>query len=113
MIASGIANAIYPIDNNATFEQIAKWNSIYEPIMKISPITLYGETIQSLLMPDVQNVTARLMIIYGDYSSSLIPLPLRESLISVWPQIVTLIALSAVCFAISYIRFMREEIRAT
>lgn len=113
MIASGIANAIYPVDQNATFEQIAKWTSIYEPIMKISPITLYGETIQSLLMPDVQNVTARLMIIYGDYSSSLIPLPLRESFISVWPQIVTLIALSAVCFAISYIRFMREEIRAT
>ncbi|MCX8127073.1 MAG: ABC transporter permease, partial [Dehalococcoidia bacterium] len=31
----------------------------------------------------------------------------------VWPQLVALIALTALCFVIGYIRFMREEIRST
>ena len=113
MLANGIASSMVPITDSSSIELISKWDSIYSPIMHISPITLYGETVQSLLMPDMQNVTARLMMMYGDYSSSLVPLPMRESLISVWPQMVTLIALSAICFAISYIRFMREEVRAT
>lgn len=113
LIANGIANTVVPIDQNSTMEQMSKWNSIYSPIIHISPITLYGETVQALLAPDLENITALMMMMYGEYSSSLIPLPLRESLISVWPQMVTLIALSAVCFAISYIKFQREEIRST
>ena len=40
------------------------------------------------------------------------PLPLQDSLLLVWPQMVTIIALGAICFAASYIRFMREEIRS-
>jgi len=30
----------------------------------------------------------------------------------VWPQIVTLIALMLICFAISYVVFMKQEIRS-
>jgi ABC-2 type transport system permease protein len=41
------------------------------------------------------------------------PLPLVQSLLLVWPQLTSLIALTALCFAGSYIIFMREEIRAT
>jgi ABC-2 type transport system permease protein len=40
------------------------------------------------------------------------PLPVAESLMLVWPQIVGLLALTAVCFAIAYTKFMTEEIRA-
>lgn len=113
LLATAIANGIVPITDSSSVEQISKWDAIYSPIVHISPITLYSETVQSLLLPDLQNVTARLLMYYGEFSSSLVPLPLRESLLSVWPQMVTLIALSAICFAISYIRFMREEVRAT
>jgi len=31
----------------------------------------------------------------------------------VWPHITGLIGLTAVCFAVSYVLFMRQEIRAT
>src|SRR5215208_995358 len=38
--------------------------------------------------------------------------PLAQSLLLVWPQVSGLIALTCLCFAASYIRFMRQEIRA-
>lgn len=41
------------------------------------------------------------------------PLPLGQSFLIVWPQLVGLIALTSICFAVSYIIFMRREIRAT
>ena len=41
-----------------------------------------------------------------------IPLPIDQSLGLIWPHITTLFGLVAVCFGISYIIFMRAEIRA-
>ena len=40
------------------------------------------------------------------------PLALDQSLNLIWPHITTLFGLVAVCFGISYIIFMRAEIRA-
>jgi len=40
------------------------------------------------------------------------PLELSQSILVVLPYIITLIAISTVCFAISYIVFMRQEIRS-
>ena len=39
-------------------------------------------------------------------------LPFGQSLLLVWPHLVCMVALTAVCFAVSYIGFMRQEIRA-
>ena len=40
------------------------------------------------------------------------PLPLLQSILIVLPYIISLIALTVVCFAISYTVFMRQEIRS-
>jgi ABC-2 type transport system permease protein len=40
------------------------------------------------------------------------PLALGQSLNLIWPHVTTLFGLVAVCFGISYIFFMRAEIRA-
>jgi ABC-2 type transport system permease protein len=40
------------------------------------------------------------------------PLPFSESLILVWPQIVGLIAPVILLFALTYVIFQRQEIRA-
>jgi ABC-2 type transport system permease protein len=40
------------------------------------------------------------------------PLPLGQSLLLVWPQITGLIAATILCFVLSYISFMRREIRS-
>ena len=39
-------------------------------------------------------------------------LSLDQSFILVWPQVVALVALTVACFAIAYVRFMRQEVRA-
>jgi len=114
MIAGYIANAVVPIDQNSSIDLIAKNDSIYRMISRISPGTLYGEATQVLLMPELGNPSSTLMMI-SIYTAGLIPgsLSLGQSFIVVWPQIISIIALAAICFAISYIKFMREEIRAT
>ena len=40
------------------------------------------------------------------------PLPLGQSLLIAWPQIVSLIASTIVLFVIGYIIFQRQEVRA-
>ena len=83
-------------------------------LMQINPIYLFWESARVLLDP-----TARTLGQLAGASSSsvayMLPsaLPAGQSLVIVWPHIVSLIALTAICFAASYIRFMREEIRST
>ena len=38
--------------------------------------------------------------------------PLDQSLLIIWPQFVGLIALTAGAFAVAYVSFMRQEVRA-
>jgi ABC-2 type transport system permease protein len=114
MIAGAIAGAVVPVDQNSSLELITRNDEIYRAISRVSPSTLYGETIQVLLMPELGNPSSTLMMI-SIYTAGMIPtpLPLGQSLLIIWPQLTTLIALTALCFALSYIKFMREEIRAT
>jgi len=41
------------------------------------------------------------------------PLSLSQSLLLIWPYLTIMVSLSVVCFGISYVLFMRQEIRAT
>ena len=74
-------------------------------IMQHSPLTLFWQVITMLLNP-----SARLL---GQAIQTPSPLSLDQSLLLVWPHLVSIIALTVICFAISYVRFMREEIRST
>jgi ABC-2 type transport system permease protein len=114
MIAGYIANASVPITQNSSADLLAQNDNLYRMISRVSPGTLYGESVRVLLMPEMGNASSTLMLI-SIYTAGLVPgsLSLDQSLIVVWPQIIGLIALTVICFAISYIRFMREEIRAT
>jgi len=77
-------------------------------IMQVSPITLFWQVITILLVP-----SARLIGPIVLSASGLGALSLGQSLLMVWPYMVIIIALTVVCFAISYTKFMREEIRST
>lgn len=76
----------------------------------ISPATLYGETVQVILNPMARGVGAALP--EQTQGILLTPLQLRDSLLLILPQFTALVALVGVCFGISYIKFMRTEIRA-
>ena len=114
MIARAIAGAVVPIDQASSLDMIAKNDELYRTISRISPSVLYGEAVQVILMPELGNPSSTLMLI-NIYAGGMIPtpLPLRQSLLIIWPQLISLIALTALCFAGSYIKFMREEIRST
>jgi ABC-2 type transport system permease protein len=113
IIANLIAGAAYPVNQDSTVAQVADYDNLYRMIGRISPGTLYSESIQAILLPLMGSSSPTMMMI-GIYSGLVpSPLPLSQSLTLVWPQLVGLLALTAVCFAVGYIKFMREEIRST
>jgi ABC-2 type transport system permease protein len=81
-------------------------------LQRLSPSTLFGEATTVLLLPIWRGAG---LLTAGEelYYMILNPLSLGQSLVIIWPQLTTLIGLAAVCFAISYVVFMRQEIRAT
>jgi ABC-2 type transport system permease protein len=112
VVAGAVANAVAPIDTNSTIEAVVSNANLEGALSRISPCTLYGEATVALLTPELGSVNPTLMIL-SSYSGRMAnPLPLTDSLILIWPQVVTIIALCAICFGVSYIRFMREEIRS-
>jgi len=112
VIAGAIADGVVPVDANSSIEDFTRNASIEGALSRISPCTLYGEATMGLLTPELGTLNPAMLIVSAYSGRMSNPLPLEESLIIVWPQIVSLIALSVICFAISYIRFMREEIRS-
>ncbi len=113
LIAGLIANALAPVNQNSTIEDVARFDTLFRMLSRISPSTLYGESVQAILMPELGNTSPTMMMI-GIYTGLRpTPLPISQSLLIVWPQLVGLLALTAICFGIAYIKFMREEIRAT
>lgn len=78
-------------------------------IMRLSPNYLFTESTNILLSPSTRSlglVTVEQRV--GEIAG---PLPLSQSLLLIWPQLTGLIAATLICFAISYILFMRQEIR--
>jgi len=110
MIAGGIADIVYPLDGIEGFYNSTKNYELQLSIERISPYYLFGESASTILNPNVRSIglvtNSQLTNAISGY------LPLGQSLLLVWAHVVTMIALSAVCFAISYICFMRQEIRA-
>ena len=106
-IAGLIAGGIIPIDQNSTQQLLIRHYELQTMINRGSPIFLYQEAVVVLLLP-------RTMAGFGVLPVDLpFPLSFGQSLLLVWPQITSLIALTALCFAVSYTKFMREEIRST
>jgi len=111
MVASVIADQLVPVTHTATAEMITKNEYLKKMIMRISPATLFEEIAVAVLNPSVRVFG----FVLPAQVKGLIPNPLSlgQSIMVIWPQFVGLIALMVICFAISYIIFMRQEIRAT
>ena len=112
IIASAIANAIVPMEG-ATSADHARHFIINQNILRISPATLFTESIAILLIP----VGGHFMlqpVLESDVARMIAnPLSLSQSIIQIWPQLIAITALAIICFAISYFIFMRQEIRST
>lgn len=108
LIAQVAANFIVP--NPSTPEELLRQADLAAMIGRISPTTLYEETVHIVLNPTARVLGAALE--EQTQGILLTPLALEQSLLLILPQFTTLIALVGVCFGICYIKFMRTEIRA-
>jgi ABC-2 type transport system permease protein len=85
-------------------------------VSRISPIQLFRESVAMLLVPGARTMSQIILLMTedaGNYFLTTNPLSLGQSLLIVWPQLLITILLTIICFAISYVKFMYEEIRAT
>ncbi len=77
---------------------------------RLSPYYLYSEAVSTIMNPSVRSTN----IILPQQLSGAVSgyLSLGQSLLLVWPHLTGLLALTAIVFAVSYISFMRREIRS-
>lgn len=104
-----LIRSFLPSPQTLTAAQWVVYNDLILNALRVSPSQLYADATTILLMPSVRSlgpVTMEQMI--GAIPA---PLPLKESIMVVWPQISSMLAATMVCFAIGYATFMRREIR--
>jgi len=113
MLAGIIANMVVPLGEAASSEAMLSHLGVQSTTLQFSPVRLYQEAISVLLVPGARTLGQTIQLLGGG-GASLLPNPLSmgQSLLMIWPHLVSLIALTAVCFGVSYAKFMREEIRA-
>lgn len=116
--ASLAADIISPIPPGQSSDPSASMRNerTREVVASFSPITLYSEATGTILNP-TRNTTRSLILMGPMEALSLSrfqnPLPLLQSTLIVMPHLVSLVAITVVCFAICYACFMRQEIRST
>jgi ABC-2 type transport system permease protein len=112
LIVSLVGGVIAPIAGTA--EEQLRSIGIQETLRRLLPDTLYREASLTLLNPQVTTVSTPATIGEYEQAQQRIPslLSLDQSFILVWPQVVGLVALTVACFALAYVMFMRQEVRA-
>jgi ABC-2 type transport system permease protein len=110
LIAPAIANALAPAAEGVEAEVVRNYE-LQRTIMLFSPNYLFQEATTVLLVPLVRTLGVVTSSVQPYWLPN--PLSLGQSILVVWPHLTGLIGLSAVCFAVSYVLFMRQEIRAT
>lgn len=115
-----LADAIAPMNQTADVAQATeafiKNDQVQRIASLLSPATLYGDATSTILDP--LRKTPRSFIMIGPLERLSLsrfqnPLPLLQSVVIVAPFLVSLIAITFVCFGICYMVFMRQEIRST
>ena len=90
----------------------AEYYSTLQWLQRLLPGQVYAEASAALLNPRLTSVSASEIYSpqYAEQVSSV--LSIDRSFQLILPHIVILFALTVICFAIAYIRFMRQEVRA-
>ncbi len=114
--ANVIANALASDTAGDDPEVVMRRANIVKAFILTSPMELYREATATIIDP-TRKSTPRSMVSVGPLETLSMsrfagPLPLSQSVLIVVPYIISLIAITVVCFAISYVVFMRQEIRS-
>jgi ABC-2 type transport system permease protein len=104
-LAPAIVAAVMPSGDEEKLILAAQYLS------RLSPSTMFGEAMLAILNPSTRTLGP---IYLSQLQGAVIgaPLPLGDSLIIAWPQIVGLVAGTILLFVTGYIVFQRQEVRA-
>ncbi|HOG15868.1 MAG: ABC-2 family transporter protein [Syntrophaceae bacterium PtaU1.Bin231] len=119
-LGSGVlADVIVPVNMNSASldpETVIRHETVRNSLSLLSPISLYTEGTTTVLDP-LRKTTSSVMLMGPMEQLSISrfqnPLPLAQSLLIVLPQLISLLAVTCICFALSYVAFMRQEVRST
>jgi ABC-2 type transport system permease protein len=104
-LAPAIVIAFAPSSDEETLILAAQY------LARLSPSNLFGEVVLAILNPTTRSLgPIYLSQLQGAVLGA--PMPLGESLIIAWPQIVGLIAGTILLFVTGYVIFQRQEVRA-
>lgn len=104
-LAPAIAQAVVPAQDQAALVIAGQM------LARLSPSTLFGEIVLAILHPTTRSLgPVYLSQLQGAVMGA--PLPLSQSILVAWPQIVGMIAASILLFVGGYIAFQRQEVRA-
>jgi ABC-2 type transport system permease protein len=110
IVISLAVKAFIPDSQALSQADVLYYNEIILSLLRLAPSQLYTDATTTLLMPSIRSLGPVTMEQMAGAIPS--PLPFKESLMVVWPQVSGLVAATVVCFALSYYLFMRREIRS-
>lgn len=109
MVVQSIAQFLFKPEAFSSTTDVVTWQNTYLNFMRLNPYYLFSESTTILLSPTTR--TVGVVTVEQAIGAIASPLPLSQSLLLIWPQLTALIAATLLCFAISYVIFMRQEIR--
>jgi len=110
MIAQAITIGFAPSEIRSV-DELVSLQEFGLALQRLSPGTLFSEAVIGLLNPETRSLGPMLPSqLRGAIMGS--PLPLDQSLLLIWPQVTGLIASMIVLFALAYVLFQRQEVRA-
>jgi ABC-2 type transport system permease protein len=116
--AGFLADAMAPVSQSSSGgvdpDMLIKHEQVQRVTSLFSPMTLYGDATTTILDP--MRKTTRGLILMGPLERLSLtrfqsPLPLLQSLIIVIPHLISIVAITLLCFGVCYYVFMRQEIR--
>lgn len=110
MVTSLLARTLSPVVYGLP-EEILRQLQMEQAISRLSPNTLYVEATLGILNPAVRSFG---ILLPSQLEGAIVgaPLPLAQSVMLMWPQLTGLIAATILLFALAYVLFQRQEIRA-
>ncbi len=113
--ANILAGALMGDSSQADPEAAVYQARIVKAIQLISPMELYTDATATIIDP-MRKSTRSFVAVEPLENLSMSrfqgPLPLSQSILIVIPYIISLVAVTIICFAVSYTVFMRQEIRS-
>jgi ABC-2 type transport system permease protein len=114
--ASVLADTVAPVNKQGftSAESLLKNVRIKQFVSLFSPMSLYSDASATIIDP--MRKTTEALVLMGPWEKLSVsrfqnPLPIGQSILVVYPYIIILISLTLVCFVISYLVFILQEIR--